>query len=84
MSDLISKFVEAQLSVAKAKIPTIVEPKAKNTIKMDARVVEPEEETAVGMTLDERFEHIIKARSPKRKVKEYLQDLIDEILKDED
>jgi hypothetical protein len=84
MSDLISKFVEAQLSVSKSKPPTVVEPKHKNMIKMDARVVEPEEETAHHESLEDRFEHIIKARSPKKRVKEYLQDLINEILKDDD
>jgi hypothetical protein len=83
MSDLISKFVEAQLSVSRAKVPAIVEPKRK-AMKTDARVVEPEEETAAHESLEDRFDHIIKARSPKKKVKEYLQDLIDEILRDED
>jgi hypothetical protein len=85
MSDLIQKFIEAQLSL-RAKAPEPIEPFRKKGVKMDARVVEPEKEIAEsGDSLGDRFDHIV-TKHPKNKkiVIQYLQDLIDTILADED
>ena len=83
MSDLVQKFIEAQLSL-KSKAPEPIEPKKAKPVKKDARVVEPEEETAAVESLDEKFDRIIRFRPIKKHVKAYLQELIDEIMKEED
>ena len=83
MSDLIQKFVEAQLS-SRSKPPVAIEPKKPKGVKMDPRVVEPEEETEAVESLDEKFERIIKYRPIKKHVKAYLQELIDAIMKEDE
>lgn len=85
MSDLITKFVEAQLTLSKEKLPTAVEPKKPKAVKKDPRVVEPEDEIADDEdTLDSRFDLIVAKHPRKKVVLEYLQDLIDAIMADED
>lgn len=85
MSDLISKFVEAQLQLSKAPpTPMVIEPKKAKVAKKDVRVIEPSEEMEEGETMDERFDNIIAKHPRKKVVLEYLQDLIDIIIADED
>lgn len=85
MSDLVKKFVEAQLLLSREKMPTAIEPKKTKVVKASARVVEPENEIMEsGESLDDRFDTIIAKHPRKKIVLEYLQDVIDAILAEED
>jgi hypothetical protein len=85
MSDLIKKFVEAQLTLSKEKMPTALEPKKTKVVKASALVVEPENEIMeAGESLDDRFDSICMKHPRKKVVLDYLQDVIDAILAEDD
>ena len=85
MSDLIKKFVEAQLTLSREPMPKAVEPKKVKVAKASPRVVEPEDEIMeAGESLDDRFDNICLKHPRKKIVLEYLQDVIDAIMAEED